>query len=186
MTRIVVTGASGSGTTTLGAELATRLGCRHFDADDAFWVRTDPPFTTKRDLVERDAMIRAHLAPHDAWVLSGSVVGWPWPDPHRDLGLAVFLSLPSGLRMARLRAREIERYGADAVAPGGRMHAGHVEFLAWAERYDSAGTEQRSRVTHEAWLARCACPVLRIDGDTTVADRVARVLAAVPSCRASA
>lgn len=179
MRRIVVTGASGSGTTTLGAALAARLACAHFDADDAFWVRTDPPFTTKRALGERDAMVRARLGARAQWVLSGSVVGWPWPDPARDIDLAVLLVLPAALRMARLRAREVQRYGAAALAPGGAMHGGHTEFLAWAERYDTAGTEQRSRVTHEAWLATCACPVLRIERDTTVAERVARVEAAL-------
>ena len=41
-------GASGSGTTTLGAALGARLGWRHVDSDDLFWERTEPPFTTQR------------------------------------------------------------------------------------------------------------------------------------------
>ena len=41
-------GASGSGTTTLGAALGARLGCRHVDSDDLFWVKTEPPFTLQR------------------------------------------------------------------------------------------------------------------------------------------
>lgn len=179
MSRIVITGASGSGTTTLGAALTTRLACIHLDADDAFWMKTDPPFTTKRPLDERDAWIRARLEASRAWVLSGSVVGWPWPSPQRDIDLVVFLVIPAEIRMARLRARELGRYGAAALGPGGVMHENSVEFLAWAARYDTAGLEQRSRATHEAWIGTCACPVLRIDGDTTVAERVARVAAVV-------
>ena len=44
--RIHILGASGSGTTTLGRALAERLQCPHFDADDYFWVPTDPPLPT--------------------------------------------------------------------------------------------------------------------------------------------
>jgi adenylate kinase family enzyme len=45
MARIHILGASGSGTTTLGAALADRLGHPHVDADSLFWLPTDPPFT---------------------------------------------------------------------------------------------------------------------------------------------
>ena len=155
-------GGSGSGSTTLGAALAARLGSTHFDVDDAFWMPTDPPFTTKRPSDERDAMIRAQLEAKRDWIVSGSVVGWSWPRPDRDIDLVVFLFLPAELRMARIRAREVAKYGAETLGPGGVMHANSVAFLAWAERYDTAGLEQRSRATHEAWLAACTSPVLRI------------------------
>jgi adenylate kinase family enzyme len=46
--RILVTGASGSGTTTLGKALAEQLACAFLDADDFFWFPTNPPFTQKR------------------------------------------------------------------------------------------------------------------------------------------
>lgn len=38
-------GASGSGTTTIAAQLSARLGCAHFDADRYFWLPTAEPFT---------------------------------------------------------------------------------------------------------------------------------------------
>ena len=41
--RIHIVGASGSGTTSLAGELATRYGHRHLDTDDYFWLRTVPP-----------------------------------------------------------------------------------------------------------------------------------------------
>jgi len=46
---ILITGASGSGTSTLGAALAKELGIAHLDADDYYWLPTTPPFTAKRD-----------------------------------------------------------------------------------------------------------------------------------------
>ena len=48
MARILITGAAGSGTTTLGRALAAKLGCAHEDTDTYYWVPTDPPYTTIR------------------------------------------------------------------------------------------------------------------------------------------
>lgn len=102
------------------------------------------------------------------WVVSGSLVKWGDPFIPR-FDLVVFLSLPPEIRMARLKAREIARYGAAALAPGGWAHKMHSEFLEWAARYDTDGIEVRSRVTHDSWLARVPCPVLRLDSRESVA-----------------
>lgn len=40
--RVLITGASGSGTTTLAAALAAQLHAVHLDADDFFWLPTQP------------------------------------------------------------------------------------------------------------------------------------------------
>ena len=40
-----ITGASGSGTTTLGRALASAWAVPHADTDDYFWVPTTPPYT---------------------------------------------------------------------------------------------------------------------------------------------
>lgn len=42
---IHILGASGSGTTTLGMELAKKMGYYHFDTDDFYWEQTDIPYT---------------------------------------------------------------------------------------------------------------------------------------------
>ena len=60
--RIYIVGASSSGTTTLGAALAERLDARHLDTDSFFWEATDPPFTTKRPVEERLALMEAAMA----------------------------------------------------------------------------------------------------------------------------
>jgi len=76
--------------------------------------------------------------------------------------------------MTRLRARETERYG-ERIQPGGDMHEASTAFLAWAERYDTAGLEQRSLATHEAWMRTLGVPVLDLRGDLTVDERVVAV-----------
>jgi adenylate kinase family enzyme len=167
MARIHITGASGTGTTTLGRALARELECAHLDSDDYYWVPTRPPFREKREPAERVRLLERDLG--DAWVLSGSLTGWGDPLIPRFTAV-VFLWVPTELRLARLRARE-ERANVPAE--------GREEFLAWAAAYDVAGTEQRSRVLHERWLTALTCPVLRLEGDLTTAERLRRMRAAL-------
>jgi adenylate kinase family enzyme len=171
--RLHVFGASGSGTTTLGRALHEALGLEHFDSDAFFWLPTEPPFTTPREKPERDAMALGELAGPADWVLSGSIVGWS-PTIAALFSHAVFLRLPGDVRMARLRTREAERYG-HRIEPGGDMCEASRAFLAWAERYDAAGLEQRSLATHRAWMSTLSVPVLELDEDLMVTERVERV-----------
>lgn len=170
MARIHILGASGSGTTTLGAALADRLGHAHVDADSLFWLPTDPPFTTKRPKDERQAMLHRLLPVAGQWVFSGSAPEWAKPiEPFYDL--VVFLWLNRAVRMERLRRRQAARYGK-RIEAGGDMAVHNVEFLKWAEAYDVAGPELRSLFVHETWLATLKAPVLRLDSAAPLKDLV--------------
>lgn len=176
MPRIHILGASGSGTSTLEAALKARLGLLHVDTDDYFWLPSDPPYILKRDTTELNELLLRVLAPAPHWVLTGSISGWEAPECEALIEGAVWLLTPHAPRMARLRARELERYGA-VIAPGGAQHREYVEFIEWAALYDTAGLEQRSRATHEQWLRQLGRPVLAIEDDSSVVERVARVVA---------
>jgi adenylate kinase family enzyme len=166
---IHVFGASGSGVTTLGRALADRLGLPYFDADDFFWQPSDPPFTLKRPREERNASIRAALdAQPRGWILGGSVVSWG-EETFPPFDLAIFLWLPSGIRMARLAAREIQRYGNFLTTDPYRRQL-YDDFMAWAGDYDNppAGFTGRSLAVHEQWIKGLACPVLQLRGDLSI------------------
>lgn len=164
--RLHLFGASGSGTTSLGAALAGHLDIPFLDTDAYYWQPTDPPFTIKRAPSERVALIEREIADHDSWVLAGSLCNWGDPLlPH--FTLAIFLSLPHELRMRRLLDRERSRYG-DHIEPGGDRHDAHREFMEWARRYDTGKAPLRSRDLHERWLRRLACPVMRLDSQQPV------------------
>lgn len=167
--KILVMGASGSGTSTLGQALATQLGGKHLDLDNYFWMATTPPFTQKRDRTERLESLLHDLRAADDVVASGSLVDWG-QEAEDAFDLIVFLTVPTALRLQRLRQREAERFGA-----------ANPEFLIWASQYDEGPPAGRSLAKHEAWLRERRCFVLRIAGDTSVEDRVGRVLAAVGS-----
>jgi adenylate kinase family enzyme len=176
--RIHILGASGSGTTSLAGTLATRYGHHHVDTDDFFWARTDPPYREQRTREERLTLLRQALRASDSWVLSGSLCGWG-DSLIPAFQLVVFLIVPTPVRLARLRAREIARYGRPAIAEGGEMHRAHVEFLGWAGSYDMGGVEMRSRALHEAWLAGLPGAVLRLEGDRSVEEQLARIEASM-------
>ncbi|MEN4904272.1 hypothetical protein [Luteimonas sp. TWI1437] len=159
--RLHIFGASGSGTTTLGAALAARLALPHVDVDEVYWKPSDPPYTEKTTPSERIAAIEQRRAGHDAWILTGSLVSWGSSLVARCT-LAVFLSLDDTERMRRLHAREHARYG-DRIAPGGDMVEHHRAFMDWAAQYETGGPEIRSRAMHDRWRQTLHCPVLTLD-----------------------
>lgn len=172
--RIHILGASGSGTSSLGAALATRFGYAHLEVDRFFWEPTEPPFTTMREVGERRPMLTAALDAHPRWVLSGSLCGWGDVFIPR-FELVVFLYLPPEIRMARLRERERMRYGEAATGPGGPMHQHYRTFIEWAASYDSADDTIRSLARHRRWLAALKCPTMRLEGPLAFDEQITRL-----------
>ena len=172
--KIHIFGASGAGTTTLGSLLARRLKIPHFDTDDYYWIETEVPYTEKREVSERVELLRTDLEKHSSWVLSGSCCGWG-DFTITMFTLVVFLWIPHELRMARLRKREIDLFGLEAVSPGGWFHDNHREFMSWAEKYDFAGTDMRSRALHEQWISKLPCRVIRFEQPLPALEQVVRV-----------
>jgi adenylate kinase family enzyme len=171
--RIHILGASGSGTTTLGLALSENLKIPHFDSDNYFWVKTAIPFTQKTDIPVRvESLSKDLLSPE--WVLSGSMCEWgDFAIPL--LTLVIFLWIPQELRLARLMAREIDRYGKEALSPGGWFHKNHVEFMEYARSYDAGGLDIRSRQLHDRWLSAIPCPVLKIEEPLSIGELVSTV-----------
>jgi uridine kinase len=161
---ILITGASGSGTSTLGAALAKELGIAHLEADDYYWLPAAIPFTSKRDRAERLALALRDVRTKQSAVVAGSILDWGL-ELENAFDLIVFLYLDAAIRVERLRAREIEFLGkADP------------EFLEWAAQYDAGIQGGRSLAKHQAWLAARTCPVFELRGDLTVRERVDAVL----------
>jgi len=161
MPRIHILGAAGSGTSTLGVALAGALGVPHVDADSLYWLPTNPPFTTLRPAIERQALLKRTLPVGGHWVFSGAATEWAAP-LESSYDLVVFLRLDPAVRLVRLRQREAARYGA-RILPGGDMAEINASFMAVAEAYDTAGSIHRGLAAHEAWLIDQPAPVVRLD-----------------------
>lgn len=173
--RVHITGAAGAGTTTLGRALAAHWAVPHADTDDYFWLPTSPPYVTKRDVPERLRLMNELFVPRDAWVLSGSLMGWG--DPLIDqFDAVVFVSLNNEVRLDRLHAREANRYG-DAIERGGARESAHRAFMDWAAGYEDTSFSDRGRTRrrHEQWLAQLRCPVLRVDSAHPLPELIAEI-----------
>lgn len=150
-------GASGAGTTTLARAVADRWAVPHADADDYFWVPSDPPYQQRRPDAERISLMEQVFVPREAWVLSGSMLGWG-DEVVARCDAVVFLTLDPDERLRRLEAREqSRRAGRDFD------EAAWADFLEWARGYDDPAFAGRSRAAHEEWLSSLECPVLRLD-----------------------
>ncbi len=154
--RVLITGASGSGTTTLGKALASQWGADFFDADDYLWLPTEPPYRKQRPLLERADLLSKQLGDHASVVVSGAIMGWG-AQIADNFDLIVFLYADTKVRLLRLEQRELQRFGK--VNP---------DFLAWAAQYDSGPPEGRSLAKHNAWLTARTSPVLRLSGELPV------------------
>ncbi len=177
--RIHITGASGSGVTTLGRALADALALPHHDTDDYLWLPTAA--------LSRAARGRGAPAADGRDVPAARRLGAE--RRARRLGrsaccavhLVVFLRVPNEVRIARLREREAQHFGTAVVAPGGWRHAETEDFIAWASHYEDGTREGRSLARQEVWLGALPCPVLRLDGMQPVRELVAEIAAALPS-----
>ncbi len=165
--RVHVTGASGSGVTTLGRALAGAHGVPHHDTDDYFWLPTEPPYRVKREVPDRLRLMQEMFLPRSGWVLSGSLMDWA-KEVEPCFDAVIFVSTPTGIRLDRIKKREELRYGASSTSVGGSHYDATKAFFDWAGNYDDPQFEGRSRARHEAWLQTLRCSIIRVRGDQPI------------------
>ncbi len=172
-TGILVFGASGSGTTTIGKQLAKELNATHIDLDDIYWKgETEIPYTSSNSKEERIENLMSKIDSCDQFVLSGDMLGWEEPFlPLLDL--AVFVYTPSDIRIKRLRKRELSKYG-DRIVHGDMVQK-HIEFLEWARQYDSSYPPMRCLKGHVDWIKIVPCTVLKIKGDDDLKQNIIKI-----------
>jgi len=171
---IHIYGASGSGTSMLGRQLADALGFAFMDTDDYFWMPTDPKFTVKRETSERLKLMRADMDAAENAVVSGSLTGWgdvliPY------FTLTVRVVTPTEIRIERLRAREYARFG-ERIRPGGDMFEQHRAFLEWAAQYDTGDANMRSKADHDLWQQKLTCRQIVVSGTDDPAENARRIV----------
>ncbi len=171
--KIIIFGASGSGTTTLGRALATRYEWSFLDADDYYWQKTDPPYQIKVPLKERTQALMQDFLAQQSVVVSGSLVTWgeEWQVAFE---LGIFLHLPPEIRIQRLQKREIERY-AEQLEQDPKVAQNSKDFIAWARQYDDPNFNGRSITQHNNWIKQVSFPVLRAKGAFSLEDLLVRI-----------
>lgn len=166
-------GASGSGTTTLAAQLSKRLAYLHLDADDFYWKPTDPPYQEKISPEVRRTNLQQAFEASANVIISGSLVSWGdyWTSA---FDAAVFITIDPKIRMERLIQRERDRYG-DKLSTDPVIRENHRNFIKWAAQYDDPTFEGRSITLHKKWLATVRFPVWPLDGAMSTSDQCAAI-----------
>ena len=175
--KIHLFGASGSGVTTLGKALSTKCSLPFYDADDYFWKKTNPPFVETHPLEERCRLLQEDIKKSsgpNVWVISGSMVSWGGL-LHNEMDVAIYLFVPTELRIQRLREREFVRFG-QRIKEGGDMYVAHEKFIEWARQYESGQLSGRSYERHLEWMNTLKCPVLKIEGDLTLNESLMKAI----------
>jgi adenylate kinase family enzyme len=171
--KIMIMGASGAGSTTLGDSLVKNKDYfLHLDSDDYFWKKTNPPFEETRISDERNALFESDFYSQDNVVVTGSVFHWNTSYKHL-FDLVVLLYIPKELRLQRLADREISRYG-DIILSDEKLNKKHNAFIAWAAEYDlEENITTRSLRQQKLWMSEVKCATLFLEGDLTVKERLA-------------
>ncbi|MCL2285471.1 MAG: shikimate kinase [Firmicutes bacterium] len=172
---IIIFGASGAGSTTLGKEIAERLSYQYLDIDDYLWRwDTEIPLTATRPSEERTKGLMSDIKKYPDFVISGTIFN----DRklfHPLLDLAVFISTPAEVCAERVRIREYARWGK-RVLPGGdmykitRFHGDVNDYIANAQKYETAEVSKFGRKLHEQWITELPCPVIRMDGTKSISE----------------
>lgn len=172
--KLLIMGASGAGSTTLGKALSERLHIPYFDTDQYFWLPSEPPFTVRRLPEERNALLQADLDAAGHGIVGGSLINWSkyWASAFDYI---VFLYLPNHIRMERLQQREFERYGTVILNDPERKKQ-HAAFLEWANGYDDNTAHGRTLAAQEKWLQQVSCPVIEIRGNYALSEKITMVL----------
>lgn len=121
--RIQVVGASGSGKTTVAAELARRTGARHVELDALHWGAGWRPATAE----ELRAAVEPLLA-EERWVVDGSYSGKLGTLVTDRAELVVWLDPPLRVVLRRLWRRTVRRVGEREVLFGGCRESWRTAF----------------------------------------------------------
>ncbi|MFT6964563.1 MAG: adenylate kinase family enzyme [Flammeovirgaceae bacterium] len=173
--KILLFGASGSGTSTLGREIEKKSNFKHLDVDDYYWKPTNPPYQEKVPLGERNQKLTTDFQQYENVIVSGSMVSWgkEWESV---FDLVVFIYLNPTIRIQRLQQREFERYG-NKLLTDEKVKQASEDFIEWAKKYDEPDFTGRSLKVHRDWIELLDCPVLELDGAEELEDKVNSVLA---------
>lgn len=163
---ILVMGAAGAGSSTLGKNLAKTQQWPHFESDEYYWLPTDPPFTAKRPLEERVSLLQSDLIQQQNWVVSGVLCNWG----HFIIPMlshVIFVYADWDTRLKRIKHREQQLHGT-RILPGGDMYEHHQAFLDWASQYDTEKPISRTKKKHLDWLSTLTCEVIEVDTSKAV------------------
>lgn len=157
---LAVCGMNGAGKSTLAKALANALGLRLLDIENYYFPPADPPFSVQRDKSEVVRLLRRDALAESFVFASVSPDGYGVD----DLISAVFwVEVPLEVRIPRIRARDLDRYGERAL-PGGDMFENCEAFVKMCTARDPAERKARARILKKLFF--------ELDGERPISENV--------------
>ena len=141
--KIFIIGGPGSGKTFLAKKLSAEYGIPHYDLDDLFWDNTAAVYGTKRDPIERDALLNRILAEND-WIIEGVYYAW-CGRCFAEADSVRFLNVPRRVYRRRIIRRFIRR--KLGIEKGKKETLRSLrDLLKWADRYREKNTVEIRKI----------------------------------------
>jgi len=154
---IIINGASGTGKTTLGLELAKRLDFFFMDLDDYYRNKDTGISCSNEDEIRKN--IVEDIARHPNFVMSGSIIGELLTEVRPYIDYVVLLFASTETRVNRVKARTAAEYG-NRIMPGGDMY--DIAELFYKD------VKRSNPKKFELWSSSFICPVIRLDGEKSI------------------
>lgn len=166
---ILACGLNGAGKSTLGKNPAKKLGFSFIDAEDLHFPKTESglPYAHPRSCREARALFLKAAASCENLVLA-SVKDSFLQELSSWSRYIVLIGAPKALRLRRLKARSLQKFGGRA-RPGGDLYEQETAFLSMA-----AAREEREI---SQWARTLGLPVLRVDGTRSAEENACRAAA---------
>lgn len=183
MRSVAIFGLNGAGKSTLAHALAQATGRFEMDVEDYYFPHQrlsraraldglppdDAPFIPYESSCTQQevaAMLLQDMDAHPAFILAGVTMSWP-KTILRRVDIAFLVQAPLEVRLARIQAREAQRFG-QRVLPGGDMHLQQTAFRSMVTA--------RSADAVLASAKKFACPVIVLDGTLPIRENVGTML----------
>lgn len=166
--KLIICGGNGAGKSTLGQALADKTGWVFRDIEDYYFPKSSPefPYAVRRTEEEITEMLHADLQRDENFILA-AVRGNYSEKVAAMFTAAVFIRVPKGIRMKRVRQRAYDRFG-DRVLEGGDLYESENAFYALIEK--------RNDQTIIDWLTSLRIPVIEVDGMLPVSENAEMIL----------
>lgn len=126
--RIYIVGASGTGKSTLAAQLSKQLGIPHFDLDDVRY----PPITNKKQSYEERLPEVSKITKKDKWIVEGIYTNTWVNELLEEADQIIWLDIPLSVTLPRLAKRYLKRVFTGNDRYGFRSF---LKLIKWSIHY---------------------------------------------------
>jgi len=166
--KIIICGGNGAGKSTLGKALSEKTGWTFKDVEDYYFPKSNPkyPYEVQRTEEEVVNLLYEDLCKNDNFIFA-AVRGNHSPKTVAMFTCAIFVSVPKGIRMKRVRERAFAKFGY-RMLQGGDLYVKEEAFFNIVEK--------RSDKTVTDWLETMDIPIIEIDGTYQIEENIIAIL----------